>query len=197
MVKGKLEVKVMDLANRSRKSKVGNIIYLTGDIAIARDQAHKRLCENDSIIKDIIGLPVYHCGPIAIQERGRFRFLGAGPTTSNRMEKYVEQMFLKYRTPLFIGKGGFGDVGRASLKKYGVFYCEFTGGASAYAASKVDKVFKIFFEDLGTSEALWIVSVKDFGPLLVTQDSEGNDIRLKIYKNASEKIDQILREHGL
>jgi tartrate/fumarate subfamily iron-sulfur-dependent hydro-lyase beta chain len=197
MVKESSKVKVIDLVDRSRDFRVGNVIYLTGDIAIARDQAHKRLCENVSILKDVVDLPVYHCGPIAIQERGGFKFLGAGPTTSNRMEKYTEQMILKYHTPLFIGKGGFGDVGKAAIVKYGSFYCEFTGGASAYAVSKIDSILKIFFEDLGTPEALWIVSVKDFGPLLVTQDSEGNDLRSDVYKNAVEKMDRILREYRL
>jgi fumarate hydratase subunit beta len=197
MVKDRSKVRVIDLVDRARDFRVGDMIYLTGNIAIARDQAHKRLCENDYIMKDVMGLPVYHCGPIAIQERGEFRFLGAGPTTSKRMEEYTEKMLLKYHTPLFIGKGGFGDVSRAALVKYGSFYCEFTGGASAYAATKVDRVLKIFFEDLGTSEALWIVSIKDFGPLLVTQDSEGNDFRSEMYKNATEKIDRILREYGL
>ena len=197
MVEDVFEVYVRDLANRSGRFKVGNIICLTGDIAIARDQAHKRLCEMSSVIKDIVGLPIYHCGPIAIQDRSGFNFLGAGPTTSERMEKYIEQMILKYHTPLFIGKGGFGNVGKAALKKLGAFYCEFTGGASAYAVAKVDRVLKFFFEDLGTSEALWVVSVKNFGPLLVTQDSGGNDFRLKIHKTASESIDQILREYGL
>ncbi len=197
MVKASSKVKVMDLVNRSKDFRVGNVIYLTGDIAIARDQAHKRLCENDFILTDIVDLPVYHCGPIAIQERGGFKFLGAGPTTSKRMEKFTEQMILKYHTPLFIGKGGFGDVGKAAIVKYGSFYSEFTGGASAYAVSKIDRVLKIFFEDLGTSEALWIISVKDFGPLLVTQDSQGNDLRSDVYKNAVEKMDRILGEYGL
>jgi tartrate/fumarate subfamily iron-sulfur-dependent hydro-lyase beta chain len=197
MVEDILEVKVKDLADRSRSFKVGNIIYLTGDIAIARDQTHKRLRKTSFFIKDIVGLPVYHCGPIAIKKRGRFRFLGAGPTTSKRMEKYIEQMILKYHTPVFIGKGGFDEVGRATLKKYGAFYCEFTGGASAYAIAKIVRVLKIFFEDLGTSEALWVVSVKDFGPLLVTQDSEGNDYRLKMHQTAIENIDRMLRKYGL
>lgn len=197
MVEDVFEVDVADLANRLRKFKVGDLIYLSGNIAIARDQAHRRLCEMSSVINDIVGLPIYHCGPIAIQEHGRFIFLGAGPTTSQRMERYIEQVILKYNTPLFIGKGGFGNVGKAALKKLGVFYCEFTGGASAYAVAKVERVLKFFFEDLGTSEALWVVSVKNFGPLLVTQDSGGNDLRLKIYKTANESIDQILKENGL
>lgn len=43
--------------------RTGDVLYVTGDIAIARDQAHKKLLE--TLQPEIIGLPIFHCGPIS------------------------------------------------------------------------------------------------------------------------------------
>jgi tartrate/fumarate subfamily iron-sulfur-dependent hydro-lyase beta chain len=190
-------VDTRELNKRSKEFAIGDIVYLNGDLVIARDQAHKRLSESSTIIGDIVGLPVYHCGPIAKLVGKKYVFLAAGPTTSVRMEGFIDAILVKYHTPAFVGKGGFGDIGRASLKKHGAFYCELTGGASAYAVSKIKKVNRMMFEDLGSAEALWIVEVKDFGPLLVTQDSHGNDLRSKLSGKVRKDIDLILGRYGL
>ncbi|MGQ9780978.1 MAG: FumA C-terminus/TtdB family hydratase beta subunit [Nitrososphaeria archaeon] len=185
------------LKERSKEFDVGNMIYLSGDLVIARDQAHRRLSESRVVLGEIVTLPIYHCGPIVKSDGEKFVFLAAGPTTSARMEGFIDDIMMRYHTPAFIGKGGFGSIGKRSLKKYGAFYCEFTGGASAYAVSKIRKIHKMLYEDLGSAEALWIVEVENFGPLLVTQDSRGNDLRSKHLEKAYGKLDLILERYGL
>ena len=46
-------VDVRELGKRSREFRIGNIIYLNGNLVIARDQAHKRLSEKNVFIEDI------------------------------------------------------------------------------------------------------------------------------------------------
>jgi tartrate/fumarate subfamily iron-sulfur-dependent hydro-lyase beta chain len=190
-------IEVEELKDKSDKYRVGDVIYLNGKIAIARDRAHKRLAQARLFVGDILRLPIYHSGPIAKLNGHEWVFSAAGPTTSSRMEKYIGTIVPKYHTPTLIGKGGFGKTGKSILKKYSIFYCELTGGASAAVVQRIEKVNKILFGDLGTSEALWVVLVKSFGPLLVTQDSKGNDLRLEIHQKSLENLEQVLKKHNL
>ena len=48
---------------RVTEVRVGDVLYVTGDIAVARDQAHKKLLE--TFVPELVGLPIFHCGPIA------------------------------------------------------------------------------------------------------------------------------------
>ena len=43
--------------------KAGDVVYLTGNILTARDQAHKRLLEQGAPL-DIEGAVLFHAGPI-------------------------------------------------------------------------------------------------------------------------------------
>jgi len=172
----------------------GDILFVTGDIAIARDQAHKKLLE--IYLPELTGLPIFHCGPIARNTGGEWKILAGGPTTSTRMDALTPPILEKYQTKIIIGKGGLGEVGKKGLASFGAVYSEFTGGASALAVSKIVRVKKRLLEDLGPTELVWIWEVKDFGPLLVTQDHQGNDLKKVVTTQAASKLDQLVKAYS-
>ena len=172
---------------------VGDVLYLTGDIAIARDQAHKRLLE--VFTSEIVGLPIFHCGPIARKVGEEWKIVAGGPTTSTRMDALTPPILEKYQTKIIIGKGGLGEVGKKGLATFGAVYSEFTGGASALAVSRIVRVRKRLHEDLGPTELVWIWEVKDFGPLLVTQDQQGRDLKKVVTTEASSKLDAVIKKY--
>jgi len=172
----------------------GDILFVTGDIAIARDQAHKKLLE--IYLPELTGLPIFHCGPIARNKGGEWKILAGGPTTSTRMDALTPPILEKYQTKIIIGKGGLGEVGKKGLASFGAVYSEFTGGASALAVSKIVRVKKRLLEDLGPTELVWIWEVKDFGPLLVTQDHQGNDLKKVVTMQAASKLDQLVKAYS-
>jgi tartrate/fumarate subfamily iron-sulfur-dependent hydro-lyase beta chain len=167
----------------------GDVLYLTGPIAIARDQAHKKLLE--VFVPEIVGLPIFHCGPIAKRSGDEWKIVAGGPTTSTRMDSLTPPIIEKYHTRIIIGKGGLGEIGKKGLANFGAVYSEFTGGASALAVSKIIRVKKRLLEELGPTELVWIWIVKDFGPLLVTQDHQGNDLKKTVTTQAVAKLDSI------
>jgi tartrate/fumarate subfamily iron-sulfur-dependent hydro-lyase beta chain len=171
--------------------RTGDALYVTGDIAIARDQAHKKLLE--IFTPELVGLPIFHCGPIARKVGEEWKIVAGGPTTSTRMDALTPPILEKYQTKIIIGKGGLGEIGKTGLAKFGAVYSEFTGGASALAVSKIVRVKKRLHEDLGPTELVWIWEVKDFGPLLVTQDHQGNDLKKAVTTEAASKLDSILK----
>ena len=182
--------------NRVAEIKAGDVLFLTGDIVIARDQAHKKLLEPDKFIEEVVGLPIFHCGPIARRKGEEWTIVAGGPTTSTRMDALTPPILEKYKTKIIIGKGGLGEIGKKGLANFGAVYSEFTGGASALAVSKIVKVKKRLLEELGPTELVWIWEVKDFGPLLVTQDHQGNDIKKIVTNQAVAKLDTLVNTYA-
>jgi tartrate/fumarate subfamily iron-sulfur-dependent hydro-lyase beta chain len=174
--------------------RVGDVLYVTGDIAIARDQAHKRLLE--TFVPELVGLPIFHCGPIARKVGEEWKIVAGGPTTSTRMDALTPPVLEKYGTKIIIGKGGLGEIGKKGLANFGAVYSEFTGGASALAVSQIVRVKKRLLEELGPTELVWIWEVKDFGPLLVTQDQQGGDIKKVVTTQATSKLDAIVKTYA-
>jgi len=172
--------------------RTGDILYLTGEIAIARDQAHKKLLQEGVYFDELVGLPIFHCGPIARKLGDDWVIVAGGPTTSTRMDALTTPILEKYQTKIVIGKGGLGETGKKGLAQFGAVYSEFTGGASALAVSKIVRVKKRLLEELGPTELVWIWEVKAFGPLLVTQDHRGSDLKQAVTDQAKARLDEIV-----
>jgi tartrate/fumarate subfamily iron-sulfur-dependent hydro-lyase beta chain len=165
-----------------KKINIRDVIYLSGEIFTARDEAHHMMLEKDkkSIPFDPSKMALFHCGPLMKKINNEWSVVSAGPTTSSRMEIFEDKFLDKYGTKIIIGKGGMGNNTKNALKKNIALYTAYTGGAGALAAERIEKVISvIWLEKLGMPEAVWIFKVKKFGPLVVAMDSKGNSI----YKN--------------
>jgi tartrate/fumarate subfamily iron-sulfur-dependent hydro-lyase beta chain len=168
--------------NKINKIKIGDVIYLTGEIFTARDEAHHIMINSDtkSIPFDPSKMALFHCGPLMEKINNEWTVVSAGPTTSSRMEIFEDKFLDKFGTKIIIGKGGMGNKTKNALKKNIAIYTAYTGGAGALAAERINKVTSVFWlEELGMPEAVWIFEVKEFGPLIVAMDSKGKSI----YKN--------------
>jgi len=174
-----------------RKLKVGDVIYLSGTVVSCRDLGHKRALEylkrGKKLPLDLTGLALYHVGPIAKRERGKWVIVSAGPTTSARMEAYEAELIERTGLRLIIGKGGMGAKTTEACKRFGAAYAIFPGGAGALAARFIEKVEKVEWMDLGMPEAMWILKVRNFGPLMIAIDSHGRNF----YKDRR----QVVREN--
>jgi tartrate/fumarate subfamily iron-sulfur-dependent hydro-lyase beta chain len=189
-------LKVPEDNNRVSEIKAGDVLFVTGDIVVARDQAHKKLLEPGKFTQELVGLPIFHCGPIAQKKGEEWTIVAGGPTTSTRMDALTPPILEKYKTKIIIGKGGLGEAGKKGLANFGAVYSEFTGGASALAVSKIVRVKKRLLEELGPTELVWIWEVKDFGPLLVTQDHQGNDLKKIVTNQAASKLDALVKTYA-
>ena len=173
-----------------RKLSVNDTLYVSGTIVTARDQAHKRALEyaerGAALPVNLEGLAIYHCGPVMQKENDRWITVAAGPTTSTRMEVYEADFIKRFKPRVVIGKGGMGEKTTQAMAKYGAVYGAFTGGAAVLAANAVKRVKDVAWLDLGMPEAMWILEVEDFGPLVVAIDSFGKNL----YRDVAEKVEQ-------
>jgi len=184
-----------------RRLKVNDTIHVTGTLFTARDKAHKRILEflkeGKKLPIETQGLALFHCGPIVKKEHEKWRIIAAGPTTSARMEPYEAEIIKALGTRVVIGKGGMGQKTTEAMKNFGAIYGAFTGGAAVLAAKSIKMVKKVEWLDLGMSEALWVLEVENFGPLIVVIDSHGNNLYSKIMEQAEKSRDKIYREMGV
>ncbi|RXA18455.1 fumarate hydratase [Methanosarcina sp. MSH10X1] len=173
-----------------KKLNAGDIVYISGEILTARDEAHARILEMDKKKEELPfsleGGVIYHCGPLMQQTEIGWNVISAGPTTSGRMSKMTPPLLKAHGVRAIIGKGGMKGVTDA-LKDRCV-YLAYTGGCAALAAELIREVKTVYWLDLGMPEAVWVLRVEDFGPLIVGIDAKGKDIFADVRENAQKQL---------
>jgi len=184
-----------------RKLRVNDVLYVSGTMVTARDQAHRRALEHfkqgKSLPINLEGLTVFHCGPIVKKKEDRWTIVAAGPTTSTRMEIFEDEFIRSFKVRVIIGKGGMGKRTTEAMANYGAVYGAFTGGAAILAAKAIKSVRSVEWLDLGMPEAMWILEVEEFGPLTVAIDSHGNNLFMKVQKEVEKNKQRIYQKLGL
>ena len=181
-----------------RKLRVNDIVILTGTIYTARDMAHLRLRElkeNGKPLPEALeGSVIFHAGPVVKKADGGFNLLNIGPTTSIRMEPHSD--FLgRLGVRAIVGKGGLGDGSVQAFKKYGMVYLLAAPGCGVLHAQAVKQVKRVhWLEEMGMPEAIWVLEVKEWGPLIVGMDSEGASIFQTIKEEGLRKLDTLVKD---
>ena len=180
-----------------RRLRVGDIVYISGTVITARDEAHLKALEmwekGEEPPVSFTGNVVFHCGPIMRREGDRWVVVAAGPTTSARMEIFQDRFIEAFRPSIIVGKGGMGERTAAACEKYGCVYGAFTGGAALLAARGIKEVREVFWlEELGMPECLWVYEVEEWGPITVTIDTHGGNLTADVAKRIQANKERIL-----
>jgi len=182
--------------------KVGDVVYLTGRLVTCRDVAHRRLIEQGRELPvDLDGGAIFHAGPIVRKkDDGSFEMVSIGPTTSMRMEKFERAFIEQTGVKLIVGKGGMGPETAAGCMEHKAVHAIFPGGCAVLAATLVEEIEGAEWQDLGMPETLWINRVREFGPLIISIDTKGNNLIQdnKAVFNEKKKpiLDRISQELG-
>ena len=182
--------------------KVGDVVYLTGRLVTCRDVAHRRLIEQGRELPvDLDGGAIFHAGPIVRKkDDGSFEMVSIGPTTSMRMEKFERAFIEQTGVKLIVGKGGMGPETAAGCMEHKAVHAIFPGGCAVLAATLVEEIEGAEWQDLGMPETLWINRVREFGPLIISIDTKGNNLIQdnKAVFNEKKKpiLDRISQERG-
>lgn len=176
---------------------IGDILYLNGYLITSRDDVHQRLIkQNKPLPVDLAGKAIFHAGPImrGNKETGKYDVVSIGPTTSMRMEKYESEFIAETGVKLIVGKGGMGDKTAEGCKTHKAIHAVFPGGCAVLAASQVEEVEEVEWLDLGMPEAMWVLRVKNFGPLIVSIDTMGNNLFANNRKMFDERKGRVVSE---
>ncbi len=170
-----------------RALKVGDVVIIRGDMYTGRDAVHAHLMKNPPPV-DLQGSVLYHCGPVMLQEDGKWKVKAAGPTTSIREEPYEAHVIGKYGVRVVIGKGGMGPKTLAALKEHGAVYLNGIGGAAQYYARTVKSVEDVHLLDFGIPEAMWHLKVDGF-LAIVTMDSHGKSLHAELEASTAVELE--------
>ena len=156
--------------------RAGETVLLSGRMLTGRDAAHLRmtqmLARGEALPVDLRGRAIYYVGPVdAVGEEA----VGpAGPTTSTRMDKFLEAILPATGLLVMIGKAERGPAAVETIARNGCAYLIAVGGA-AYLVSKAIRSARVLaFADLGM-EAIHEFVVEDM-PVTVAVDTAGQSI---------------------
>jgi fumarate hydratase class I len=169
-----------------RRLKAGDIVLLTGTVFTGRDEVHKYLYKGGEL--DVLrGGVIYHCGPVVLEENGKYRVTAAGPTTSIREEPYQADVIKRFGIKAVIGKGGMGPKTLQACREHGCVYLHAIGGAAQIYARCIEGVDNVFLQQFGSPEAVWQLRVKDF-PAVVTMDAHGRSLHQEVADVSKEHL---------
>ena len=155
----------------------GDVVYLNGYLVTCRDMPHRRLIElGQKLPVDLTGLAIFHAGPIVVKDGDGWKMISIGPTTSMRMEKFEKEFIAETGVKLIVGKGGMGSNTVEGCQTHKAVHAVFPGGCAVLAATEVEEIERVEWLELGMPEALWVCRVKEFGPLIISIDTKGNNL---------------------
>jgi fumarate hydratase subunit beta len=170
-----------------RQLQVGDEVFLSGVIYMARDAAHKRfidtLARGEPLPVDLKGQVLFYGGPGPTKPGHAIGVVA--PTSAYRMDPYATVLF-EHGVKAAIGKGNRGVAVRASCKENVAVCFSAIGGISATLFSCIKSATLVCYEDLKT-EAVQRLEIENF-PLLVTNDAHGRDM----YDEEVKKFKQLL-----
>lgn len=178
-----------------RSLKIGDVIYLTGDIFTSRDMGHLKIRElhekGEPLPKDFNGAAIFHAGPVCLKnDDGSWRLNVIGPTTSIRMEPHADVVG-QIGVKAVIGKGGMEQGTLDACEKYGYVYLQAAPGCAAKLAQGINELVDVTWFEMGMPEALWHFRGYEFGPLVVAMDTHQNSIYKNLKTAALAKLDEI------
>ena len=123
-IRGDKKVLVTPVSAEDLKDiKIGDIVWLDGDLMTCRDVAHRRLVEyGRELPYDIKDKAIFHAGPIVRKIEGTeddYEMVSVGPTTSMRMEKFEYEFTKLTGVRVIVGKGGMGPTTERACKEFG------------------------------------------------------------------------------
>ncbi|AWS00735.1 FumA C-terminus/TtdB family hydratase beta subunit [Metallosphaera hakonensis] len=173
---------------------LGEEVYLSGKIYIMRDATLRRIFEEGATLPVTLKDQVIFFGaPSFVKENDEYRILSVGVTTSQRMEKYIPRLLRELGVRAIIGKGELSEKMNQEFSGSRSVYLLFVGGAAALATSSIQRVNKVWWEDL-KGEALFEVEMKSLGPAFVAIDVNGNNLLLNNRNKVLENLRSIMKE---
>jgi L(+)-tartrate dehydratase beta subunit len=166
-----------------RNLEIGSVVYLRGRLFTAREGVYQRAIEDGAGMpagKDALGLVNFHCSPAAtINRDGSYTVGAVTATASFRFAKWLDGWFKLSGCNIIIGKGGMtGEVYRNHFVPNDAIYLTTVGyGTGALLGRGIKGVGGVYWlEELGLAQAVWVLDVENFGPLLVESDLAGNSL---------------------
>ena len=169
--------------------KIGDVVYVSGEAFTCRSRLHRWVLDeghplpNAGQERDLL----IHVGPIVLpQEDGSWKLISFMPTSSIRFEKWGARTVDLWGLRMIIGKTTMGEETMEMMKKKKCVHVSPQCVSPNAWVQNINITNVELFDQLGTIEATWSMTVKELGPFVVDIDCEGNNL----YKNHEQEVDE-------
>ena len=173
---------------------IGDVVYVSGDAFPCRSRLHRWVLDEGHQLpqagKDRSLL--IHVGPIVLREDNQFKLISFMPTSSIRFEKWGAKTVEQWGLRMIIGKTTMGQETMEMMQKKKCVHVSPQCVSPNSWVQNIDITNVELFDELGTIEATWSMTVKELGPFVVDIDCRGNNL----YKNHEKEVDKA-REKAL
>jgi L(+)-tartrate dehydratase beta subunit len=175
-----------------RELRAGDEVLVDGHIIGIRDRTQIRIFDQGvEPPLDLSGAFLLHTAPnVRKVADGRYEKICIGTTTSARMVRFTEPLGAQYGVRAICGKGGLPDEAIEPMQRLGMVYFAIVGGAAALETTQIEEIEEVYWEEL-MPECLWKFRVKDFGPLTVGIDAQGNSLFHDVQERAKKKLEEL------
>ena len=177
---------------------LGDVVYLDGLIYTAREGVYKKILADGAAPPapfTELGNVNFHCSPAAAeQEDGSLTVSAVTATASFRFSKWMKDWFAASGAKMVIGKGGMSEEDYKNLfVPAGAVYLTTVGYGTGALLGRGIKSVKAahWLDELGIAQAMWVLEVEKFGPLLVESDHAGNSLFERNNREINAGIDKL------
>ena len=198
-----MEQKYLDLPlseGEARKLKIGDKVFLSGPLLTGRSLFHIRAVDQGIVPPvDFNRVNVLlHAGPMMEKEGNLWKPVSMTLTASIRFEKYGAAVIRKLGLRALVGKTTMGPETMREMQAWGAVHLTSVGIMTNILAGQIKRVEGVYFlEELGKTEASWVLELEKGGPFLVDIDAHGNNLFHEIHHRVSEKFKEIYRQFGV
>jgi len=183
-----------------RELKIGDVVFLDGPVYTGRSLFHIRAIDQNIIPSlDFKQMNVLmHIGPVMEKLDDSWRPVSMAPTSSIRFEKYGAAIIKKLGIRAIIGKTTMGNETMEMMKKFGCVHLTVVGIMGNLLANQAKKVLGVYFlEELGRTEATWVMELEKGGPFIIDIDTKGNNLFHQVNREVESKFEKFYEKFGI
>jgi L(+)-tartrate dehydratase beta subunit len=177
---------------------VGDVVYLSGVVYTARDGVYGHMLVNGHeppVDLSALTNVTFQSSPAGAEvSPGVYKVSSLQATAGFRYAQYMPDLMERYGVKVVVGKAGMSEeLYRDVFKKHGAICLTTMGyGLGAQYGKAIKSVVDVFWvEELGISEALWILEVDELGPLLVEGDARGNSYFTQVNNEINDQLAEL------
>jgi tartrate/fumarate subfamily iron-sulfur-dependent hydro-lyase beta chain len=183
-----------------RELDVGEIVYLDGPIYTGRSLFHIRAIDQNilpPVDPEKMNVLV-HAGPMMERVNDGWRPLSMTLTASIRFDKYGAAILKKLGIRAIVGKTTMGNETMEAMKEHGAVHLTSVGVMTNILPRQVKKVLGVYFlDELGGTEATWVIDFEKAGPFVVDMDSRGHNLFHQVNRDVERKFERLYEKFGI
>lgn len=182
-----------------RDLRVGDTVYVSGKAFTCRSRLHRWIFDEDHPLPETAGQRdlLIHVGPIMLKEENGWKLVSFMPTSSIRFEKWGASSVRDWHLRMIVGKTTMGEATMEEMCKRGCVHVSPQSVSPNAWLNSIRVEGVDLFDELGSIEATWYLTLSELGPFVVDIDTTGANLYLAHEAEVDIKREAALRNLGI